>query len=286
MTPRLVLRDPRRQRQVLRAHPDPVDHRPRTRRPSRSRANAVQAGHRQPTSPTAPPSCSRASLDRAAPAPGDWDVEPRPAAGKTGTTDKHNQSLVRRLHPAAGHRGLGRQPQAGQQQRQALTRSTASASVSTAAWPGLRWHVAAPVWSKMMHAASTGMPVKDFPEPRRPRSATATSGRPRRHRRQRRQGQRRARGRRLQRLRRPASVDSSLPVRARWPTPTRHGSAFRGRTHRRCYISHRRPRRQPAAPPTHAATQPKATPTPEATPDPKHDGNRPRDRAQPGRPEQ
>ncbi len=69
--------------------------------PSARRCSATGSPPRRPTS------SSRTSSPGPAP--------PRnigcPAAGKTGTTDDFTRRVVRRLHPQAGHRGLGRLPQ-------------------------------------------------------------------------------------------------------------------------------------------------------------------------------
>ena len=84
------LRDPRGQRQVLRALPRSPRSRPPTRRPSRCRARSASRSS-PPTSPTASTTLLKGTLEFGT-AAGSWDSNARPAAGKTGTTEKHNQS--------------------------------------------------------------------------------------------------------------------------------------------------------------------------------------------------
>jgi membrane peptidoglycan carboxypeptidase len=98
-------------------------------------------------------------------AAGNWDNNARPAAGKTGTTEKHNQSWfvgytkqlasavwIGNLKPASKNRVL----------YSLNGKCFGEYGCISQVFGGT---VSAPVWSKMMRAASKGMPVKDFPEP-------------------------------------------------------------------------------------------------------------------------
>jgi membrane peptidoglycan carboxypeptidase len=98
-------------------------------------------------------------------AKGNWDVNARPAAGKTGTTEGHNQSwfvgYTKQLASAVWIGNLKVSNQNGKLYslngkcfgEYGCIRQVFGGTVS------------APVWSKMMRGASKGMPVKDFPAP-------------------------------------------------------------------------------------------------------------------------
>ena len=135
---------------------------PPTTRPSRSPAPSASRSSR-PTSPPASTTCSRAS-SRTAPSSPLWDSDARPAAGKTGTTEKHNQIWFP-ASPPARHRRVGRQPQAGEQERQALHPAGKCFGEYGCVRRVYGSTVAAPIWSKIMGPRRKGMPVKDFREP-------------------------------------------------------------------------------------------------------------------------
>ena len=98
-------------------------------------------------------------------AAGNWDNSSRPAAGKTGTTEKHNQSwfvgYTRQLATAVWIGNLKVASKNGNPYSlngkcfgdYGCIRQVFGGTVS------------APVWSKIMKAASKGMPVKNFPAP-------------------------------------------------------------------------------------------------------------------------
>jgi membrane peptidoglycan carboxypeptidase len=98
-------------------------------------------------------------------AAGNWDVNERPAAGKTGTTEKHNQSwfvgYTKQLASAVWIGNL--KPASKKGKLNSLNgKCFGEYGCISQVFGGT---VSAPVWSKMMRAASKGMPVKDFPAP-------------------------------------------------------------------------------------------------------------------------
>jgi membrane peptidoglycan carboxypeptidase len=98
-------------------------------------------------------------------ASGNWDVNARPAAGKTGTTEKHNQSWfggdTTQLASAVWSGNLKPASKGGKLNSLNGTCFGEYGCISQV----FGGTVSAPVWSKMMRAASKGMPVKDFPSP-------------------------------------------------------------------------------------------------------------------------
>ena len=98
-------------------------------------------------------------------AKGFWDVSSRPAAGKTGTTNKHNQSwFVGYTKQLASAVWIGNVKVATKRGNYYTLNGKCFGSYGciSQVFGGT---VSAPVWSKMMRAASKGMPVKDFPAP-------------------------------------------------------------------------------------------------------------------------
>ncbi|HET9020748.1 MAG TPA: transglycosylase domain-containing protein [Ornithinibacter sp.] len=98
-------------------------------------------------------------------AAGNWDVKARPAAGKTGTTEKHNQSwFVGYTKQLSGAVWIGNLKVASKSGKLYSLNGKCFGSYGCVrqVFGGT---VSAPVWSKMMRAASKGMPVKDFPSP-------------------------------------------------------------------------------------------------------------------------
>ena len=98
-------------------------------------------------------------------AKGNWDVNARPAAGKTGTTEKHNQSwfvgYTKQLASAVWIGNL--KPASKNGKLNSLNgKCFGEYGCISQVFGGT---VSAPVWSKMMRAVSKGMPVKDFPAP-------------------------------------------------------------------------------------------------------------------------
>ncbi len=98
-------------------------------------------------------------------AAGNWDNNARPAAGKTGTTEKHNQSwfvgYTKQLASAVWIGNLKPASKSGQLNSLNGKCFGVYGCISQV----FGGTVSAPVWSKMMRAASKGMPVKDFPAP-------------------------------------------------------------------------------------------------------------------------
>jgi membrane peptidoglycan carboxypeptidase len=98
-------------------------------------------------------------------AKGNWDVNARPAAGKTGTTEKHNQSwfvgYTKQLASAVWIGNLKVSSKRGKL-NSLNGKCFGEYGCISQVFGGT---VSAPVWSKMMRAASKGMPVKDFPAP-------------------------------------------------------------------------------------------------------------------------
>ncbi len=98
-------------------------------------------------------------------ADGNWDVNARPAAGKTGTTEKHNQSwfvgYTKQLASAVWIGNLQVTNKKGKL-NSLNGKCFGEYGCISQVFGGT---VSAPVWSKMMRAASKGMPVKDFPAP-------------------------------------------------------------------------------------------------------------------------
>jgi len=98
-------------------------------------------------------------------AKGNWDVSARPAAGKTGTTENHNQSwfvgYTKQLSTAVWIGNL--RPSNSKGNLYSLNGKCFGVYGCVARVFG--GTVSAPVWSKIMTAASKGMPVKDFPAP-------------------------------------------------------------------------------------------------------------------------
>ncbi len=98
-------------------------------------------------------------------AKGNWDVNERPAAGKTGTTEKHNQSwfvgYTKQLASAVWIGNLKVTNKKGKL-NSLNGKCFGEYGCISQVFGGT---VSAPVWSKMMRGASKGMPVKDFPEP-------------------------------------------------------------------------------------------------------------------------
>ena len=94
-----------------------------------------------------------------------WDSKARPAAGKTGTTEKHNQIWFSGFTPQ-----LATVVWVGN-----LKPASKSGKLYTLAGKCFGEYgcvprvygstIAAPIWAKVMRAASKGMPVKDFAEP-------------------------------------------------------------------------------------------------------------------------
>ncbi len=98
-------------------------------------------------------------------AKGNWDVNSRPAAGKTGTTEKHNQSwFVGYTKQLASAVWIGNVKVATKRGNYYTLNGKCFGSYGciSQVFGGT---VSAPVWSKMMRAASKGMPVKDFTAP-------------------------------------------------------------------------------------------------------------------------
>jgi membrane peptidoglycan carboxypeptidase len=98
-------------------------------------------------------------------AKGNWDVNARPAAGKTGTTEKHNQSwFVGYTKQLATAVWIGNVKVANNKGRTYSLNGKCFGEYGCIrqVFGGT---VSAPVWSKIMRAASKGMPVKDFPAP-------------------------------------------------------------------------------------------------------------------------
>ncbi|MFL6080067.1 MAG: transglycosylase domain-containing protein [Ornithinibacter sp.] len=98
-------------------------------------------------------------------AKGNWDVNARPAAGKTGTTEKHNQSwfvgYTKQLATAVWI-GNVKVTNAKGKLNSLNGKCFGEYGCIRQVFGGT---VSAPVWSKLMRAASKGMPVKDFPAP-------------------------------------------------------------------------------------------------------------------------
>ena len=127
-----------------------------------------------PTSPTVWTNCSRARSTSARPTACGWSNASRPAAGKTGTTEGHNQALfvgyTKQPRPRSGPG-----PQAREQVRQALL----AERQALRRYGGLISQVfgdrvGADVGQA--HARRVrGMPVKDFPVRRHPQATTPTS---------------------------------------------------------------------------------------------------------------
>ena len=98
-------------------------------------------------------------------ADGNWDVNARPAAGKTGTTEKHNQSwFVGYTRQLASAVWIGNLKVANKDGKLYSLNGKCFGEYGciSQVFGGT---VSAPVWAKMMRAASKGMPVKDFPSP-------------------------------------------------------------------------------------------------------------------------
>jgi membrane peptidoglycan carboxypeptidase len=98
-------------------------------------------------------------------AKGFWDVNARPAAGKTGTTEKHNQSwFVGYTKQLASAVWIGNVKVANAKGKPYSLNGKCFGDYGciSQVFGGT---VSAPVWSKIMLAASKGMPVKDFPAP-------------------------------------------------------------------------------------------------------------------------
>ncbi len=111
------LRDPGRERQVLRAQPCHVDH------------DARQEGHRDPRRPVQAGHLGGRRRGRQRPSPERRSErhrvaavgQRRPSGRRQDRDDREAQpDLVLRVHPPARDRGVGRQRQAGEQERQAL----------------------------------------------------------------------------------------------------------------------------------------------------------------------
>ena len=98
-------------------------------------------------------------------AKGNWNNSDRPAAGKTGTTEKHNQSwfvgYTKQLASAVWIGNLKVTNKKGKL-NSLNGKCFGEYGCISQVFGGT---VSAPVWSKMMRAASKGMPVKDFPSP-------------------------------------------------------------------------------------------------------------------------
>ena len=98
-------------------------------------------------------------------AAGNWDNKARPAAGKTGTTEGHNQGwfigYTKQLSTAVWIGNL--KPASKKGKMYSLNgKCFGDYGCISQVFGGT---VSAPVWSKIMRAASKGMPVKDFPAP-------------------------------------------------------------------------------------------------------------------------
>ncbi len=98
-------------------------------------------------------------------ADGNWDNQARPAAGKTGTTEGHNQGwfigYTKQLATAVWIGNL--KPASKNGNLYSLNgKCFGEYGCIRQVFGGT---VSAPVWSKIMRAASKGMPVKDFPPP-------------------------------------------------------------------------------------------------------------------------
>ncbi len=98
-------------------------------------------------------------------ADGNWDNNARPAAGKTGTTEGHNQGwfvgYTKQLATAVWIGNL--KPASKNGNMYSLNgKCFGDYGCIGQVFGGT---VSAPVWSKIMRAASKGMPVKDFPSP-------------------------------------------------------------------------------------------------------------------------
>lgn len=98
-------------------------------------------------------------------AEGNWDVNARPAAGKTGTTEGHNQGwFVGYTKQLASAVWIGNLKVASKNGKLYSLNGKCFGEYGCIrqVFGGT---VSAPVWAKMMRAASKGMPVKDFPSP-------------------------------------------------------------------------------------------------------------------------
>ncbi len=98
-------------------------------------------------------------------AAGVWNMGARPAAGKTGTTNNHNQAWFVGYTPQLSTAvWVGKlRPADGRGQLYSLNGSCfGSYGCKGQVFGGT---IAAPVWANIMRAASAGMPVKQFPSP-------------------------------------------------------------------------------------------------------------------------
>ena len=218
-------------------------------------------------------------------AKGNWDVNARPAAGKTGTTEKHNQSwfvgYTKQLASAVWIGNL--KPASKNGKLNSLNgKCFGEYGCISQVFGGT---VSAPVWSKMMRAVSKGMPVKDFPAP----SAKIRNGDleplPGRHRRQHLEGAVAPEGRRLRQLRRGQRRQLAAVRHGRLHRPGRRGlPRVEDRAvhlHRRAGRTSSRPRRTTPTP-TRARARATATAAPNKGHVPPRRVDRPGRRSAPG----
>ena len=142
--------------------PDHLDHHP-DKKAHQGAGPAVQAGHLGRRRRRRH-QLLKGTLDFGT-ATGNWDNNARPAAGKTGTTEKHNQSwfvgYTKQLATAVWIGNL--KPASKKGNLDSLNgKCFGEYGCISQVFGGT---VSAPVWTKIMRAASKGMPVKDFPAP-------------------------------------------------------------------------------------------------------------------------
>ncbi|GGB76182.1 transglycosylase domain-containing protein [Knoellia flava] len=103
--------------------------------------------------------------DRRGTAKGVWDVTKRPAAGKTGTTNNHNQSWFIGYTPQRAAAVWVGNVKVARANGQLLTLNGKCFNEYGCKRSVFGGTIAAPVWSKIMTAATRGLPVVRFTEP-------------------------------------------------------------------------------------------------------------------------